>query len=239
MKAHDALDVLHCDDTILVVNKSPGLLSQADRTGDPNVLSEAKAWLRSEQGAPADVYLGLVHRLDRPASGLMVLARTSRAARHLSRQFRERTVTKRYLALIEGEPTGIGTSTDYMAKGGRHVRVVAPEHPDGQRAQLAWQSLAQSRGISILQVRLQTGRRHQIRVQLAHGGHPIVGDFRYGATRELDGQNLALHAYQLALEHPSREVGVRWTARPPTSWNAVLDDTLRAALDRLFRPTSS
>lgn len=234
METRAALDVLHDDEVLLVVNKPPGLLSQADRTGDPDVLTLGKAWLQQKDEAPAEPFLGLVHRLDRPASGLMVLARTPAAARDLSRQFRERTVTKHYLALVEGTRTGIGTCTDYLAKDGRSVRVVAPEHPSGRRAELAWQSLAQSGGLSLLQVRLQTGRRHQIRAQLAHAGHPIVGDMRYGATRELDGRNLALHAYELALEHPTERVGMRWTARPPTSWDDALDDTLRTALNRLL-----
>lgn len=239
METRDAFDVLLCDEALLVVNKPPGLLSQADRTGDPDVLSMGKSWLQEERGEPADVYLGLVHRLDRPTSGLMVLARTPLAARHLSRQFRGRTVSKRYLALVEGTATGIGTCIDYLVKDGRHVRVVSSEHPSGQRAELTWQSLAQSEGLSLLQVRLQTGRRHQIRVQLAHRGHPIVGDMRYGATRELDGRNLALHAYQLALEHPIDEVGMRWTVRPPDVWDAVLDDAHQAAIERLLHDPSS
>lgn len=233
MDARVTLEVLHCDDELLAVYKPPGLLSQADRTGDPDVLSLSKAWLRERLGVSGDVYLGLVHRLDRPASGIMVLARTPAAARDLSCQFRERTVSKRYLALVEGTVTGIGTCIDYLARDGRHVRVVPHDHPAGQRAELAWQSLAQRGGRSMLQVRLQTGRRHQIRVQLAHRGHPIVGDVRYGATHELDGQNVALHAYRLALEHPSGACGMRWTRRPPASWNAVLDDTLQSALGRL------
>lgn len=233
METSDSFKVLHCDDAVLVVNKPPGLLAQADRTGDPDVVSMGKAWLQSERGETPDSYLGLVHRLDRPASGLMVLARQSDAAAHLSRQFRERTVTKRYLALVEGTMTGLGTCTGYLAKDGRHVRVVGPEHPAGRRAVLTWQSLAQHEGLSLLQVRLQTGRRHQIRVQLADRNHPITGDFRYGATRELDGKHLALHAYHLALEHPTEKVGMRWTAPPPAAWDAVLDEAHHTALRRL------
>lgn len=236
MPAAHALDVVYCDDVLLVVNKAPGQLAQADRTGDLDVHTLGRRWLSEEKGAASDAFLGLVHRLDRPASGLMVLARTPDAAQHLSRQFRERTVTKRYLALVEGTVTGIGTMVDYVQKDGRHVQVVAPEAPGGQRAALEWQSLAQENGISLVQVRLQTGRRHQIRVQLAHHGHPIVGDLRYGATQELDGQNLALHAYHLALEHPTAETGMRWQVSPPENWTAALSKAHRAALDRLMQP---
>jgi len=229
-----ALNVVYCDDALLVVDKAPGQLAQADRTGDPDVLSLGREWLAEEKGAAPDAFLGLVHRLDRPASGLMVLARTSEAAQHLSRQFRERTVTKRYLALVEGTATGIGTMVDYVRKDGQHVQVVSPDAPGGQRAALEWQSLAQEGGISLMQVRLQTGRRHQIRVQLAHRGHPIVGDIRYGATQELDGKNLALHAYHLALEHPTAKTGMRWQVPPPAAWTAALGEAHRAAIDRLM-----
>jgi tRNA pseudouridine32 synthase/23S rRNA pseudouridine746 synthase/23S rRNA pseudouridine1911/1915/1917 synthase len=229
-----ALDIVHCDDAVLVVNKAPGQLSQADATGDPDVLTLSRDWLADREGAARDAFLGLVHRLDRPASGLMVLARTSAAARNLSRQFRERTVTKRYLTLVEGMVAGIGTCVDYVRRDGRHMRIAAPEASDSQRAVLEWQSLAQHAGNSVLQVRLHTGRRHQIRVQLAHRGYPIVGDIRYGASQELDGQNLALHAYHLALEHPNTKIGMRWTAPPPSHWNDVLSGTHRTAIDRLM-----
>jgi tRNA pseudouridine32 synthase/23S rRNA pseudouridine746 synthase/23S rRNA pseudouridine1911/1915/1917 synthase len=234
MAASLALDVIYCDDAVLVVNKAPGQLSQADATGDPDVLTLSRDWLADREGAARDAFLGLVHRLDRPASGLMVLARTSAAARNLSQQFRERTVAKRYLALVEGTATGIGTCVDYVQKDGRHVRIASPDAPNSQRAVLEWQSLAQEDGMSVVQVRLRTGRRHQIRVQLAHRGHPIVGDIRYGARRELDGQNLALHAYHLALEHPSTEIGMRWTVPPPSRWNDVLSGAHRTAINRLM-----
>lgn len=234
MSSSAALNVVYCDDALLVVNKAPGQLAQADRTEDPDVLTLGRQWLEREKGTAPDAYLGLVHRLDRPASGLMVLARTSEAAKHLSRQFRERTVTKRYLALVEGTAAGIGTLVDYVQKDGRHMRIVTPDEPDAQRAALEWQSLAQDAGLSLIQVRLRTGRRHQIRVQLAHHGHPIVGDLRYGATQELDGQNLALHAYHLALEHPTAETGMRWQVSPPESWTAALGEAHRSAIDRLM-----
>lgn len=232
MSTRSSLEVVHCDEALLVVNKPPGMLSQADATGDPDVLARANEWLARERGAARDSFLGLVHRLDRPASGLMVLARTSAAARHLSRQFRERTVTKRYLALVEGTLTGVGRWEDCVVRDGRHMRVASPHDADAQRAVLEWQSAAPG-ATSLVQVRLQTGRRHQIRVQLAHRGHPILGDFRYGASTELDGQNLALHAYHLALDHPTREHGVRWTVQPPARWHTVLQETHRDALDRL------
>jgi tRNA pseudouridine32 synthase/23S rRNA pseudouridine746 synthase/23S rRNA pseudouridine1911/1915/1917 synthase len=228
------LDVLECDRHVLVINKPPGLLSQADRTGDPDVLSLAREHIDAakKDGGKAR----LVHRLDRPASGVMVLARSSNAARNLSRQFREHTIEKRYLALVEGRVTGIGQCVDYLLKENQQVRVVSADHPDGKRAELSWQSVAQSGGLSLLQVQLQTGRPHQIRVQLSERGHPICGDLRYGATRELDGQNLALHSFYLAVEHPVEHVGCSWAAAPPDAWGDVLDDALRQGIERLLAP---
>jgi tRNA pseudouridine32 synthase/23S rRNA pseudouridine746 synthase/23S rRNA pseudouridine1911/1915/1917 synthase len=221
------LDVLHADDALLAVDKPPGLLSQADRTGDPDVLS----LLRTRYDSTA---IRLVHRLDRPASGVMVLGRTQEAARILSRQFRERLADKRYLAVVEGTCTGLGRCVDYLVKAGQQVRVVAPEHPDGKRAELTWQAVATSAGRSLLNVQLLTGRPHQARIQLAERGHPIVGDMRYGATSELDGQNLALHSYALSVDHPSSPRRCTFSSGPPAAWASVLDDPLRAAVDRLL-----
>lgn len=232
------LEMVYGDDQLIVVSKPPGMLSQANHTGDPDVLTLMKARLRADESGPGTPYLGLVHRLDRPASGLMVLARTSEAARHLSAQFREHFVDKRYLALVEGMIRGLGTCVDYLVKADRTVRVVPPDHPEGKRAELSWQSVAQSAGRSLLQVQLKTGRSHQIRVQLAERGHPLLGDFRYGAQEELDGRNLALHSYGLALEHPTRHRGMRWTAPPPAAWEPVLDESLRAAVHRLLAAAS-
>ncbi len=212
------MDIAYQDRHLLVVNKPPGLLAQADRTGDPDVLSLGKAYLKEHIGKTGDVYLGLVHRLDRPASGLMVLARTSKAARRLSKQFRERLPEKRYLAVVEGVCEGWDTCTDFLVKENRQVRVVQADYPGAKRAELMWQALAREDGLSLLLVRPKTGRPHQIRVQLATRGFAILGDLRYGAAREMDGRNLALHAYHLRLEHPVRREGVAWTAPPPDAW---------------------
>lgn len=232
------MDVVHQDRHLLVVNKPPGLLAQADRTGDPDVLSLGKAYLKAHAEKEGAVYLGLVHRLDRPASGLMVLARTSKAARRLSKQFRERLPEKRYLAIVEGRCEGWDTCTDFLVKENRQVRVVQAEHPGAKYAELTWQALARAEGLSLLLVRLKTGRPHQIRVQLATRGFPILGDLRYGAAREMDGRNLALHAYHLRLEHPVRRKGVAWTVPPPEAWGGRFREGIARLLDQMRRPTT-
>ena len=225
------VDVLHLDDDVLVVMKPSGLLAQPDHTGDADVLTNAKARLATRLETQ-DPFLGLVHRLDRPTSGLMVLARTSAAARSLSAQFRERTVSKLYVALVEGTLRGIGRWTDYIAKPGRRPTLVPPEDPDGKRAELEWQALGRTKTHTLLQVRLHTGRPHQIRLQASDRGHPVVGDQRYGATTSSKG--ILLHHAVLRIDHPSQPRRLTFTAAPPTAWNRHLSDGLRAAMTRML-----
>jgi RluA family pseudouridine synthase len=219
-----ALEILHLDNHLFVVNKPAGMLVQEDETGDPDVLRIGKRLLKERFGRPGNVYLGLVHRLDRPASGVVVLARTSKAAARLSDQFRRRTPQKDYLAVVEGACTGAGIRRDVVATdaGGR-VRVVEDGDKAGKPAELQWRSAASHEGLSLLSIRLKTGRKHQIRIQLSVMGHPILGDFRYGAARELDGHNLALHAYRLSLVHPTKKEWMTFSALPPPSWRGFFD----------------
>jgi tRNA pseudouridine32 synthase/23S rRNA pseudouridine746 synthase/23S rRNA pseudouridine1911/1915/1917 synthase len=226
-----AVDVLHRDKHVLAVNKPPGVLAQPDHTGDPDVLSRAKRLLG---GTDSDPFLGLVHRLDRPASGVMVLARTSEAAAHLSRQFRERTAEKRYLVLVEGRLRGLGTWTDYIAKPGRRPRLVPPEHPDGKRAVLDWQALATADARTLLQIILRTGRPHQIRLQATSRGHPVMGDERYGAEASLGKRALALHHSLLRLDHPAHPRRNTFTSAPPPAWASALTDEMHSAIRRVL-----
>jgi len=224
--------VLHEDDLFLVVNKPVGLLAQPDHTGDADVLSRVKERLiRSGETSP---FVGLVHRLDRPTSGLMVLARTSAAARHLSRQFRERTVQKRYVALVEGQRRGIGTWRDYIAKPDRQPRIVTPDHPDGTPAVLEWQALARNGDTTLLQVELHTGRPHQIRLQAAERSVPVVGDGRYGASQAGPPGGIALHHAVLRIDHPTDARRATFGAEVPADWSPFLNDDMRAAIERML-----
>lgn len=223
-------EVLGHDNHVLVVVKPAGLLAQADRTGDPDLLSLAKEWVRREYAKPGRVYLGLVHRIDRPASGVMVLARTSKAAARLAAQFRGRKPVKRYLAIVEGAWTGDGTLVDALLKEGRRVRAVDPGTPGAREAVLEARTLGRKHGLSLLELVLRSGRPHQARVQLARRGHPILGDLKYGARAELDGRNIALHAHCLVFEHPVRREPLAWSAPPPASWGTRFEAEIRRAV---------
>jgi len=210
--------VRYVDNHLLVIGKPAGMLSQADHTGDADILSVMKDWVGTEFNKPGNVYLGLVHRLDRPASGLMVIARTSKAAARLTAQFKRRAVEKRYLAWVEGAPPQRVSWDDYLVKENQQVRVVDAGAPGAKHASLDLETLQTDGGRSLVVIQLHTGRAHQIRVQCASRGFPLVGDFRYGAGTELDGRNLALHAGALALDHPTRETRMGWTSLPPATW---------------------
>ena len=228
-------DVLYLDNHLLVVDKPAGMLSQADRTGDLDLVTWAKAFLKERFDKPGNVFAGLVHRLDRPVSGVLVLARTSKAAGRLSDQFRRRQPDKRYLAVVEGRLDGGGLATDWLLKGeGGTVHRVTRTTEGAKEARMRWRALASDRRHTLVAVELLTGRAHQIRVQLAGLGAPVVGDLRYGASGPLgDGRGIALHAASLTVEHPTRREPLTWTAAPPARWRGLLDAAVAAAADEL------
>lgn len=248
------VEPLYVDNHLLVVVKPAGLLSQADRTGDPDLLGIWKAWIRREYDKPGDVFLGLVHRIDRPASGVMVLARTSKAARRLADQFQRRSVQKRYAAIVEGgrgavrtaggadhddiEPPvglqGAGRWTDFIRKRGETPEIVDAGVDGAKQAVLTWNARPLAahgeRPRSLVDIRLETGRPHQIRLQFSSRGHPLVGDLRYGAQSRLDGRNLALHAYALTIEHPTLREPMTFCSLPPRTWPPDAVEACRALL---------
>lgn len=226
------MTVLYEDDHLLVVHKPSGLLAQPDRTGDVDVLTKGKRYLAGEEDS--EPFLGLVHRLDRPTSGVMVLARTSAAARALSAEFRERTAQKEYLAVVEGTLRGIGEWHDYVAKLGRQPQIVSSEHPEGKRAELQWQALHAEGTRTLLKIQLHTGRPHQIRLQAAERGHPVVGDGRYGASTNWTERHIALHHAVLRVEHPARSTRETFVADVPKQWRDRLSDEMKEAVDRVL-----
>ena len=198
------LDTLYEDNHLLVVHKPAGLLTQSARSGDENLLDVARAYVAERYDKQDNVYLGLVHRLDRNVSGVVIIARTSKAAARLTRAFAERRVAKRYLALVEGEAPDEAELRNTL--GPRPQGRGVCEDPDGKEARLSFVCLARGRGRSWLEVRLHTGRKHQIRAQLAMAGLPLVGDPLYGA-RDATMRRPALHGWRLELDHPVGDHG--------------------------------
>jgi 23S rRNA pseudouridine1911/1915/1917 synthase len=232
------LDILYDCGPCLVVNKPPGLLTQAP-AGIDSLEVRVKEYYRQREQKEGNIYLGVPHRLDRPVSGAIVLARHVRAAQRLSRQFQDRRVSKMYWAVVEGEvEPDEGTWTDHLHK--RHgmplAIVVPPDDPRGKLAVMHYRLLARQGGWSWLEVELETGRTHQIRIQSASRGHPVVGDVQYGATQPFGEQfederlrAIALHARQLGFSDPMTDESVDVVAPPPAAWQTLdLPDSLIA-----------
>ena len=206
--------VLYEDNHVLVVVKPPNMPTQADASRDADLLSTMKAYIARKYEKPGAVYLGLVHRLDRPVGGLVVIARTSKAAERLSRQVREKTLSRGYLACVRGQAPEHAVLEDTLLKdeASNMVRVVKAGTPGGKDAKLALWRCAQKEEMSLVRVRLYTGRSHQIRVQLSHAGLPIWGDARYGGGQS--GQQIALWGAFLRFEHPTTHERMSFSAPP-------------------------
>lgn len=211
--------VLYADNHLLAVYKPSGLLVQGDRTGDVCLLDLAKLWIKVHYHKPGRVFLAMVHRLDRPVAGVILFARTSKAASRLSRQFRERTVDKQYLAVVHGRPSErSGQLLDHIERDNLVSRVVPVPTDSSQEARLRYTVMSTDSQKSLVKIFLDTGRRHQIRIQLAHAGHPVWGDLRYGAGMPLPGREIALLAHRLAVDHPTRSDRLAFTSPIPQGW---------------------
>ena len=199
------LKVLYEDNQIIVVEKKPNIPSQSDKTGDLDMLSIVKTYIKEKYNKPGDVYLGLVHRLDRPVGGVMVFARTSKSASRLSNQVREKIFKKKYLAVVDGKfEENSGTLENYLYKDERNniSKVVNKEKKNAKFAKLDYKVIKYNniKDLSLVEINLHTGRHHQIRVQLANFGHSIFGDQKYGKRGK--GKQIALWAYELTIIHP-------------------------------------
>lgn len=223
------LEVLYDDGPCLVVNKPSGLLTQAPR-GIDSLEIAVKEFYRGREGKlPADnIYLGIVHRLDRPVTGAILFARHARAAKRLAAQFQNRTVSKTYWAIVEGDvKPAEGTWVDFLHKrhGMAQAIVVAADDPRGKQAILHYRVRGQVDGQTWLEMELETGRTHQIRVQASSRGHAVIGDSQYGSTLrfgpevdDLRAQAIALHARTLGFRHPMRDEQVVIEASLPAYW---------------------
>ena len=211
------LNVVYEDNHILVCIKPQNIPTQADITGDTCMVDLVEKYLREKYNKPGNVYVGLVHRLDRPTGGLMIFAKTDKSAKRLSEAFRTKDVDKRYLTVVNGKMQGSATLHNYLKKNSRTNMVnVVPELSDGAKyAELTYKVLDSKEKVSLLEVELATGRSHQIRVQLKHIGHPVYGDVRYGGDILAKGHNLALWSYKLRFTHPTTKQIMSFIAMPP------------------------
>lgn len=219
---HPSWPVLYEDNHLLGLYKPAGLLVQGDRTGEESLLELARAWLKDRYAKPGNVFLGMIHRLDRPVAGVVLFCRTSKAAGRLSLQFRAKTVRKTYLAVLEGKiRQASGRVVHHLERiEGRSTRVLNTPTPGSREAVLSFSLLDYDpeRRLSLIEVDLETGRHHQIRAQFAHLGHPVAGDLRYGASAALPQKQIALLARELAVDHPVSKERIRILSPLPRSW---------------------
>lgn len=216
--------ILYEDNHLLLVEKPVNIPVQADSSGDLDLLTLLKEDIKVRYQKPGNVYLGLVHRLDRPVGGAMVFAKTSKAASRLSDMIRRQTIERNYLTVVHGTPKQKkGELVHYLYKDKKKNKVfsVEPNHRESKKAILDYEVLASKDGLSLLSVNLHTGRSHQIRVQLATMGHPLFGDQKYGQHVNKVGQQIALWAYTLRLEHPVKKEPIEVRSIPPREhpWN--------------------
>ncbi len=214
------IPILYEDNHLLVVHKPAGLLSQEDHTGRPDLLNLCKEYIKDRYEKPGNVFLGLLHRLDKPVSGVMVFAKTSKAASRISGQIRTRKVKKTYLAVLDGDPPPNGVLEHHLLKNHKSnmTEVVSSAQKKSKLAKLSFQTIARTDGLALVDINLETGRAHQIRVQFAEIGTPVHGDKRYGKSTSV---SIALHAHKFRLLHPTLKEEREFVAPLPKQapWN--------------------
>ena len=212
--------IIFIDNHLIAVTKPAGLLTQPDRNTDESLMDQTRQWIKEKYNKPNNIFLGLVHRLDRNVSGVVLFARTSKAASRLSKQFREGTPKKHYRAIVLGKLKEEHTTLVHYLRKEKSLRatVFPRETPTAKRSELSYEVINALENKSLLEVSLSTGRFHQIRAQMAFIGHPIIGDVKYGAPEPLPNQEIALYAHKLVFSHPVSNEEITVTAPEPKTW---------------------
>ena len=212
--------IIFIDNHLIAVTKPAGLLTQPDRNTDESLIDQTRQWIKEKYNKPNNIFLGLVHRLDRNVSGVVLFARTSKAASRLSKQFREGTPKKHYKAIVLGKLKEEHTTLVHYLRKEKSLRatVFPRETPTAKRSELSYEVINALENKSLLEVSLSTGRFHQIRAQMAFIGHPIIGDVKYGAPEPLPNQEIALYAHKLVFSHPVSNEEITLTAPEPKTW---------------------
>ncbi|MBM7570611.1 RluA family pseudouridine synthase [Aquibacillus albus] len=218
------IPILYEDNHLLFVEKPVNIPVQEDRTKNPDLLSLLKEDLKIRYQKPGNVYLALVHRLDRPVGGVMVFSKTSKAASRLSDAIRRNDINKKYLAVVRGRPPkDSDVLEDYLVKNRRKniVSTASPHQKKAKKAVMEYEVIGEKKGLSLLSIQLHTGRPHQIRVQLSSRNCPLYGDQKYGQEVNQAGQQIALWSQTLAIEHPTKKEETTIKSKPPNEypWN--------------------
>lgn len=199
------MEIVYEDNHIIIVNKEVGEIVQGDKSGDKPLSEMVKEYIKEKYNKPGNVFCGVVHRIDRPVSGLVIFARTSKALERLNKMLREGLIHKTYHAIVEGIPEqDAGTLENYLKSDSRMNKtfVVSPSDPNAKLSRLEYKVIVRGERYSLLEIKLFTGRKHQIRAQLAATGHPIKGDLKYGARRSNKNGGIDLQAHKIEFEHP-------------------------------------
>ena len=212
--------IIYIDNHLIAVTKPAGLLTQPDHNTNESLIDQTRQWIKEKYNKPNNIFLGLVHRLDRNVSGVVLFARTSKAASRLSKQFREGIPKKYYKAIVLGKlEREHNTLVHYLRKEKTLKTTIFPrEAPTAKRSELSYEVIYSLEKKSLIEVSLSTGRFHQIRAQMAFIGHPIIGDVKYGAPESLPNQEIALHAHKLVFKHPISNEEITLTSPQPKTW---------------------
>ncbi len=212
------MEIVYEDNHLIIVNKACGEIVQGDRTGDEPLVETLKQWIKEKYQKPGNVFCGVIHRIDRPTSGLVVFARTSKGLSRMNELFRKGEVHKTYWAIVQNRPPKqTDTLTHWLVaheKGNRTEVFDAPKE-GAQKAVLKYRVIAEGERYHLLEVELLTGRKHQIRAQLSHIGCPIKGDLKYGARRSNPGGGISLQSHRICFQHPVSKLEIDITAPTP------------------------
>ena len=213
------------DNHIIIVKKDPREIVQGDKTGDTPLSEKVKKYLKEKYNKPGNVFCGVVHRIDRPVTGIVIFAKTSKALSRLNDMLRKNEIHKTYWALVEGKPERKeGLLEDYLVSDGRINKtfISSKENPEAKKSMLEYLTVAEGERYSILEIKLLTGRKHQIRAQLANMGHPIKGDLKYGAKRSNKDGSISLQAKKIEFIHPVSKKEINLELEPTEEMQKIL-----------------
>ena len=219
------MEIIYEDNHIIVVNKAHGEIVQGDKTGDTPLVETLKQYLKEKYNKPGNVFCGVVHRIDRPVAGLVIFAKTSKALTRLNEMLRKGEIKKSYRAVVQGKPeTPAGTLVNFLKSDSARNKsyIVDEKTPDAKRCELDYNVVSYGDNYSALEVELKTGRKHQIRAQLAVMGHPIKGDLKYGARRSNPDGGISLQAFNLSFIHPVSKEPINLSVPPLPDFQKIV-----------------